>query len=177
VDWDHSICPGNIKVLSRTLFIMGGFSEGLLRSHVEKFGAIQTCIVDKFKRRAFVKMTSRKDALNAREALGSFRSDEMQFQVRWGVGFGPRDCCDYESGISVIPIKRLTHADYKWLLTAEYGGTGDLPIQEGMVVEEPDIELGTGVSSKAISRRIVADAIGKRPRSGQVGRGRRCGRH
>lgn len=31
-----------------------------------------------------------------------------------------------------------------------------------MVVEEPDIEIGAGVSSKAISRRIATDTGGKR---------------
>lgn len=34
------------------------------------------------------------------------------------------------------------------MLTAEYGGTGGKDIQPGMVVEEPDIEIGAGVSSK-----------------------------
>lgn len=100
-------------------------------------------------------------------------------QTKWGVGFGPRDCSDYQTGISVIPIERLTDADRKWLLTAEYGGTGGAPIQEGMVVEEPDIEIGAGVSSKgaypigldlpqpliqrtAMSRRIATDTGGRR---------------
>jgi hypothetical protein len=36
------------------------------------------------------------------------------------------------------------------MLTAEYGGTGGLPIESGMVVEEPDIEIGAGVSSKGM---------------------------
>lgn len=34
------------------------------------------------------------------------------------------------------------------MLNAEYGGTGGKPIEAGMVVEEPDIEIGAGVSSK-----------------------------
>ena len=34
------------------------------------------------------------------------------------------------------------------MLTAEYGGTGGRPIEQYMVVEEPDIEIGAGVSSK-----------------------------
>ena len=34
------------------------------------------------------------------------------------------------------------------MLTAEYGGTGGKQIDPGMVVEEPDIEIGAGVSSK-----------------------------
>ncbi len=34
------------------------------------------------------------------------------------------------------------------MLTAEYGGSGGRPIETGLVVEEPDIEIGAGVSSK-----------------------------
>lgn len=87
-------------------------------------------------------------------------------QTRWGVGFGPRDCSDYQTGISVIPIDRLTDADRKWMLTAEYGGSGGKPIEEGLCVEEPDIEIGAGVSSKAISRRMQTDKSGSQgPRS------------
>lgn len=46
------------------------------------------------------------------------------------------------------------------MLTAEYGGTGGKAIESGMVVEEPDIEIGQGVSSKAISRRMQTDKGG-----------------
>ena len=78
-------------------------------------------------------------------------------QTRWGVGFGPRDCSDYSTGISIVPIARLTDADCKWMLTAEYGGSGGKPIESGMVVEEPDIEIGAGVSSKGMcSHNLVA---------------------
>lgn len=34
------------------------------------------------------------------------------------------------------------------MLTAEYGGTGGKQIETGMIVEEPDIEIGAGPSSK-----------------------------
>lgn len=163
VEWDYSIGQGNIKVLSRTLFVGGvTSSEAHLRSLFSKFGVVQTCIVNIDKRHAFIKMISRRDAVNAREGMESHRSGEMQLRTRWGVGFGPRDCSDYQTGISVIPIERLTEADRKWMLTAEYGGTGGRPIESGMVVEEPDIEIGAGVSSKAISRRIATDTGGKR---------------
>ena len=82
-------------------------------------------------------------------------------QTRWGVGFGPRDCSDYQTGISVIPINKLTEADRKWMLTADFGGSGGRPIESGLVVEEPDIEIGAGVSSKAISRRMQTDRGGR----------------
>jgi protein NRD1 len=68
------------------------------------------------------------------------------------------------------------------MLTADYGGTGGKPIESGLVVEEPDIEIGAGVSSKgkhansmlvegahctlAISRRMATDRGGQQgPRS------------
>lgn len=82
------------------------------------------------------------------------------FQTRWGVGFGPRDCSDYATGVSIIPIHKLTEADRKWILTAPYGGSGGRPIESGLSVEEPDIEIGAGVSSKAISRRMQTDKGG-----------------
>lgn len=34
------------------------------------------------------------------------------------------------------------------MVSAEYGGTGGKPLEGGMIVEEPDIEIGQGVSSK-----------------------------
>ncbi|PIG81255.1 RNA binding protein Nrd1 [Aspergillus arachidicola] len=161
--WDYSIGQGNIKVLSRTLFVGGvTSSEAHLRSLFGKFGIVQTCIVNIDKRHAFIKMISRQDAVLAREGMESYKSGDMQLRTRWGVGFGPRDCSDYQTGVSIIPVERLTEADRKWMLTAEYGGTGGRPIESGMVVEEPDIEIGAGVSSKAISRRIATDTGGKR---------------
>jgi len=123
-------------------------------------GPAQSVIINKDKRHAFVKMLTRDLAVEAKKAMGEFKGNGLQLRTRWGVGFGPRDCCDYENGVSIIPISRLTEADKKWLLTAEYGGTGGAPIENGMVVEEPDIEIGAGVSSKAISRRIQTDKGG-----------------
>lgn len=140
-------------------------SEEVLRGIFASFGIVQTCIVNVDKRHAFVKMLTRTDALSAKEGMERYKSADMQLRVcsspsathygyantrqtRWGVGFGPRDCSDYQTGISIIPIDRLTDADRKWMLTAEYGGTGGRSIEAGMVVEEPDIEIGAGVSSK-----------------------------
>jgi len=156
-DYDRSIPQGNIKVLSRTLFVGGvTIPESELREVFGRHGQVQTCIVNKDKRYAFVKMVNRQDAVAAKEA-----NETGPFRTRWGVGFGPRDCSDYQTGVSVIPISRLTEADRKWMLTAEYGGSGGRPIESGLVVEEPDIEIGAGVSSKAISRRMQTDKSGR----------------
>jgi protein NRD1 len=125
-------------------------------------------------------MLTRKDAISAKENTEDNRTLEVPLRVsnsqacranyrhvltkiiqtRWGVGFGPRDCSDYATGISIIPIHRLTEADRKWMLTAPHGGSGGRPIETGLVVEEPDIEIGAGVSSKAISRRMQTDKSG-----------------
>ncbi|OTA57289.1 hypothetical protein K449DRAFT_141719 [Hypoxylon sp. EC38] len=165
VEYDRTIPQGHIKVLSRTLFV-GGVTcpESELRSVFNRHGQVQTCIVNKDKRHAFVKMITRRDAVNAKEAM-----ENSTFRTRWGVGFGPRDCSDYQTGISIIPINKLTEADRKWMLTAEYGGSGGRPIETGLVVEEPDIEIGAGVSSKAISRRMQTDKGGRHgPKSSRV---------
>ncbi|EMR65582.1 putative nrd1 protein [Eutypa lata UCREL1] len=157
VDFDRTIPTGHIKVLSRTLFV-GGVTcpESELRGVFNRHGQVQTCIVNKDKRHAFVKMVTRRDAVTAKEAMES-----GSYRTRWGVGFGPRDCSDYQTGISVIPINKLTEADRKWMLTAEFGGSGGRAIETGLVVEEPDIEIGAGVSSKAISRRMQTDRGGR----------------
>ena len=142
-----------------------------LRRVFSRFGSVQTCIVNSEKRHAFIKMISRKDAIAAKEGMERDKPPDLQLRVsvtrarprvldrgvkadvatsqtRWGVGFGPRDCSDYATGVSIIPIARLTEADRKWMLTAEFGGSGGKPIEGGLVVEEPDIEIGAGVSSK-----------------------------
>lgn len=161
MQFEPSLPTGHIKVLSRTLFVGGvTCSENELRNIFNRFGAVQTCIVNKEKRHAFVKMFTRKDAVSAKEAMEDGRSPDAQLRTRWGVGFGPRDCSDYQTGVSVIPVHKLTEADRKWMLTAPYGGSGGKPIAHGMVVEEPDIEIGAGVSSKAISRRMQTDKSG-----------------
>ncbi|EXJ93858.1 hypothetical protein A1O1_02251 [Capronia coronata CBS 617.96] len=174
ITWDTSLPKGHIKVYSRTLFVGGvTSSEAHLRAIFNKFGVVQTCIVNVDKRHAFVKMINRRDAESARNGLEEYKAGDIQLRTKWGVGFGPRDCSDYATGVSVIPIERLTDADRKWLVTAEYGGTGGLPIEQFMVVEEPDIEIGAGVSSKAMSRRIATDAGGRRgPQSSRLHSGR-----
>ena len=93
-------------------------------------------------------MLTRKDAETAKKTFEHYKTGDMQLRARWAVGFGPRDSSDYQSGISIISLDRLTDADKKWLLKAEYGGTGGREVESGMCLEEPDIEIGAGVSSK-----------------------------
>nr|POE93002.1 rpb7-binding protein seb1 [Quercus suber] len=175
IEYDYSLPPDHIKVLSRTLFVGGANgSQSEIHQLFERFGRVQTCIANQQKRHAFVKMTTREYALAARAGMEELqnRNDReamaLARQTKWGVGFGPRECCDYQRGESVIPIHKLTDADVKWLLTAEYGGTGGKPPEGGMVIEEPDIEIGAGVSSKAMSKRVLPDTgpptANKRPK-------------
>ncbi|KAK5167244.1 hypothetical protein LTR04_000131 [Oleoguttula sp. CCFEE 6159] len=194
-DYDPSLLPNSIRVLSRTLFVGGANgTEAELRQILSRFGQVQTCIVNRDKRHAFVKMVSREDAVAAKAGMEGLKDPDMLSkarqvgpdlsvlyaphsriirQVKWGVGYGPRECCDYNTGISVIPIDALTQADIKWMHSAPYGGCGeDKKLEPGLVVEEPDIEIGHGVSSKAISRRVNQfDNPGKRggPRGGRGG--------
>lgn len=161
---DDTLPPNHIRVLSRTLFVGGANgSQQEISELFSRFGEVASCIPNREKRHAFVKMTTREYTLNAKagvEALQNASDRETMAvarQTKWGVGFGPRECFDYTKGESVIPISRLTEADMKWMLTAEYGGTGGRPLESGMTIEEPDIEIGAGVSSKAMSKRVGPD--------------------
>ncbi|KAF2156186.1 hypothetical protein K461DRAFT_275300 [Myriangium duriaei CBS 260.36] len=177
ISHDPSIPQNSIKVLSRTLFVGGcAAPEHELRAIFARFGEVQTCIANPDKRHAFVKMCTRADAVAAKEGMEELAIREPSIlskarQTKWGVGFGPRDCCDYATGESIIPLSSLTEADLKWALNADYGGTGGRNLQGGMVMEEPDIEIGAGVSSKAMSKRLGPDQGGK----GRNGRGGRDG--
>lgn len=174
---DPSLPAGHIKVLSRTLFVGGTTcSEPELRQIFDNYGEVQTCIPNPDKRHAFVKYTNRAASVNARDSLQDIKDPFLQSRirsVRWGVGFGPRDCNDYATGVSIVPIDRLTDADRKWVLTAPHGGSGGRPIESGLVMEEPDIEIGAGVSSKAISRRMGGAETFRRRRAMDAGGGRR----
>lgn len=144
-------------------------TEQELRQIFSRFGEVQTCIVNPEKHHAFVKMANRTDSVQAKLGMEKeknpqilnkarqvcsqsheFKASTDMAKTRWGVGFGPRECSDYSTGISVIPIERLTEADRKWVVTSEYGGTGGRALETGLVIEEPDIEIGTGVSSKGM---------------------------
>lgn len=46
-----------------------------------RFGTVQTCIVNKDKRHAFVKMLTRKDAVSAKEATEDSRKLELPLRV------------------------------------------------------------------------------------------------
>nr|OQO31094.1 hypothetical protein B0A51_01661 [Rachicladosporium sp. CCFEE 5018]OQO31510.1 hypothetical protein B0A51_01277 [Rachicladosporium sp. CCFEE 5018] len=161
VQFDPSLPSDSIRVLSRTLFVGGANgSQTEIAELFGRFGQVASCIPNREKRHAFVKMTTRDYTLAAKAGVDALQSANdretmgIARQVKWGVGFGPRECFDYTRGESVIPIQRLTDADMKWIKTAPYGGTGGQELVAGMVLEEPDIEIGAGVSSKAMSRRV-----------------------
>ncbi|KAG5365793.1 Protein NRD1 [Yarrowia sp. B02] len=170
VSYDNSLPQGTIKVLSRTIFIggvtMSTTNEELL-SILRPYGRTQSLVMHRERKHAFCKMYTRAEA---EAVLQNFtrlnQQGSITLRARWGVGFGPRDCSNYQTGISIIPIGTLTEADMKWVVTAPYGGTGGVPVAPGMVIEEPDIEVGTGVSSKAKSKRMPTNAGGRNgPRS------------
>ncbi|KAH3672338.1 hypothetical protein WICMUC_004310 [Wickerhamomyces mucosus] len=169
---DPTLPAGSIKVLSRTVFIggvPGHMSETDLATVLRPFAEVQSVILNSERKHAFVKVYSRKEA---EEVISSFNKSgsHLGLRTRWGVGFGPRDCCDYQHGVSIIPIARLTDADRRWVTLAEWGGIGDSnELAPGYVMEEPDIEIGEGVSSKAISKKMPTDGSRNGPRSTKPG--------
>ncbi|KAF2397151.1 hypothetical protein EJ06DRAFT_515360 [Trichodelitschia bisporula] len=157
IGYDNKLPAGSIKVLSRTLFVGGvKTSEAELVAFMRQYGQVQSCIVNPEKRHAFLKLISHQDAIAAKTAIAQMPDSEYRplfERINWAVGYGPTHCADYNTGQSIIPISTLTEADKKWMLNADFGGTGGKPIESGVIVEEPDIEIGAGPSSKAISRR------------------------
>ncbi|KAM9898405.1 hypothetical protein OXX69_009891 [Metschnikowia pulcherrima] len=168
--FDNSLPQGSFKVLSRTLFIGGvprGMDERELASHLRPHAEVQSVILNSERKHAFVKVYSRKEA---EQVIASFNKDgSLPLRTRWGVGFGPRDCCNYQHGISIIPIQRLTDADRQWVVSAQWGGTGGIPLESGMVIDEPDIEIGTGISSKAMSKKMPTNSTRNGPKSNRPG--------
>lgn len=55
--------------------------ESELRNIFSNFGQVQTCIVNKDKRHAFVKMISRADALRAKDEMEKNRLPDSQLRV------------------------------------------------------------------------------------------------
>ncbi|AOW29521.1 protein NRD1 [Candida albicans SC5314] len=170
VQFDSTIPQGTVKVLSRTLFLGGvprNMDERSLAQVLRPYAEIQSVILNSEKKHAFVKVYSRREA---EQVITSFNKDgALPLRTRWGVGFGPRDCCNYQHGISIIPIQRLTEADKNWIVHAQWGGTGGQPISSGMVVDEPDIEIGSGLSSKAMSKKMPTNSARNGPKSNRPG--------
>ncbi|OUM53591.1 hypothetical protein BVG19_g2890 [[Candida] boidinii] len=182
--FDNTIAPGCIKVASRTIFIGGvpyHMDERALASQLRPYAEVQSVILNNERKHAFVKVYSRAEAEQTVKAFS--QNHPSGLRSRWGVGFGPRDCCDYSTGVSTIPISRLTDADKRWIVAAEWGGTAGLPLQPGLFIEEPDIEIGHGVSSKATSKKMPTNSAPNGPKSdgfgnhGNNGGGRHNGHH
>lgn len=166
LSFDPTLPPDHIKVVSRTLFLGGvpmDMKEWDIATILKPYAEVQSVILNNQRKHAFVKVYSRGEAENI---LMNFNKDgSSPLRTRWGVGFGPRDCCDYQHGYSIIPMSRLTDADRKWSVSAQWGGTSGRPLQPGMVFEEPDIIVGEGVSSKAISQKMPTDSGRNGPKS------------
>lgn len=170
VGFDQTLPQGSFKVLSRTLFIGGvprTMDEKQLATVLRPFAEVQSVILNSERKHAFVKVYSRREA---EQVITSFNKDgQLPLRTRWGVGFGPRDCCNYQHGISIIPIQRLTDADKAWVVKAQWGGTGGEPLQSGIVIDEPDIEIGAGISSKAMSKKMPTNSARNGPKSNKPG--------
>jgi protein NRD1 len=65
-------------------------SEQELRNIFDRYGKVQTCIVNKDKRHAFVKMISRKDAVSAKDAMEKNRTPDSALRVRSTMHFSSR---------------------------------------------------------------------------------------
>lgn len=107
VEYDNTLANGHIKVLSRTLFVGGvTCSEAELRQIFSRYGKVQTCIVNKDKRHAFVKMYWRKDAVRAKEAMEHNRDHDLPLRVSLSTPICPPP--DFHSFASEIGLTQAS---------------------------------------------------------------------
>ncbi|KAF9548825.1 hypothetical protein EC957_005498 [Mortierella hygrophila] len=155
---DPSISPDHIRVISRTLWVGGSFIPSISEQELEgiftPIGKIATLMINQAKFNAFIKMTDRTDAERCKAELGGTHVQGDVMKVNWGCGFGPRDCFDYTTGTSVIPLERLTDTDRRWLANSVVGGFGPgEAIRGGVSVMEPNIEPVGRDGREALPRR------------------------
>ena len=82
-----------------------------MREIFSRYGNVQTCTVKGDRSFAFVKMLTRKEAMVAKKGLPESRDFGSFSFIRWAVGFGPRMYCNFSTGISKIPLKKLSRAE------------------------------------------------------------------
>lgn len=108
-------------------------------------------------------MFTREEAETAQQQLqGALIDNSILIKVGWGAGFGPKDGFDFVSGDSVIPIDSMKDQEKKWVYSTKRGGG---PLESGMVMEEPDVQIGP---KKDTAYGVPADPVGN---FGQRGRG------
>lgn len=182
---DPQVGPDQIRVISRTLWVGGGFIPTISVPDLEAIfapkGQIATCMINQAKFNAFIKMADRAQAERCKAELDrtSVQGDVMK--VGWGCGFGPRDCFDYTSGASMIPLDRLTDTDRRWLSNSVVGGFGPHEvIRGGVVIFEPNIEAVEADGREALPRKTRgfggANATSVGRGGGDMSRGRGRGR-
>lgn len=157
--YDPYVAPDFIRVLSRTLYVgaLPDFMrEETLRELFEKYGDIETLTVNVGKRNAFLKMTTRSSAEAVKEnchraSISSPNGMSTLIRINWACGYGPKEYFDFMTGVSTVPLNRLSKPEQTWMKTSYRGGG---PVVGGTTVEEPETE---GFSKKVLAK---AGAIG-----------------
>lgn len=80
--WWRNVRIPIVPIIYRKALTHPRCSDQELRRIFDQFGRVQTCIVNKDKRHAFVKMVSRQDAITAKEAMEGSRNPDSSLRVR-----------------------------------------------------------------------------------------------
>ncbi|KAJ3363634.1 hypothetical protein GGF31_000901 [Allomyces arbusculus] len=137
--------PTQVKVLSRTLYV-GNVTPDLSRTIIMQvfsaYGDVDSVMINHTKSNCFLKMRTRTQANDARQALDQAPVYNTTLRVKWGCGFGPKPIFDYSTGCSILDIfADLDVVDRKWLMTADAGGIRTGVLRGGLTVEEPDVNM------------------------------------
>ncbi|KAJ3350696.1 hypothetical protein GGF32_004681 [Allomyces javanicus] len=134
-----------VKVLSRTLYV-GNVTPDMSRTIIMQvfsaYGDVDSVMINHSKSNCFLKMRTRAQANDARQALDQAPVNNTTLRVKWGCGFGPKPIFDYSTGCSILDIfADLDVVDRKWLMTADAGGIRTGVLRGGLTVEEPDVNM------------------------------------
>ncbi|KNE63741.1 hypothetical protein AMAG_08827 [Allomyces macrogynus ATCC 38327] len=137
--------PTQIKVLSRTLYV-GNVTPDMSRTIIMQvfsaYGDVDSVMINHSKSNCFLKMRTRAQANDARQALDQAPVYNTTLRVKWGCGFGPKPIFDYSTGCSILDIfADLDVVDWKWLMTADAGGIRTGVLRGGLTIEEPDVNM------------------------------------
>ncbi|KNE71952.1 hypothetical protein AMAG_16376 [Allomyces macrogynus ATCC 38327] len=168
--------PTQVKVLSRTLYV-GNVTPDMSRTIIlqvfSAYGDVDSVMINHSKSNCFLKMRTRAQANDARQALDQAPVYNTTLRVKWGCGFGPKPIFDYSTGCSILDIfADLDVVDRKWLMTADAGGIRTGVLRGGLTVEEPDVNMAemrakaTLVAETAARMGDVARSHANAPRGG-----------
>ncbi|KAJ3303503.1 hypothetical protein HDV03_003780 [Kappamyces sp. JEL0829] len=151
---DTSVPIDSIKIISRTLFV-SGFPPTMTQYQLKELletarGRVETIRVNNVKANAFVKMATRKEAEQTREAFQGFQIEQGALKIGWACGYGPKENFSFTDGVTFYSISKIPDQERSYIESSYPRGGGS--IKGGTVMEEPNVPVDLAMSSRGSAR-------------------------